>query len=260
MNQTDVSDFLDSLDASPHTKVSYSLALRMYLGWAGEGEVTLEKAQGWIDSLRARGRSPNTLQVRLAALRRFCKWKGYSLGAVKAPGRQMKAPEYVSEDDLRRLLIGIRDVKLQAITALMYDTGARVGEILSLTVDNFDTEGFITVTRKGGRVDRVPVSEWGLRYLQGWLKERKGAHPLMFGHVPYSKVYYELKRVASNLGIVGFHPHQLRHARAVHLIRSGVSWNAVRDLLGHTRVSMTMDVYGRYRPADLREEIPAPTI
>lgn len=257
--------FLDSIEAASSTKFRYQRVLQRYVRWS-EGKLPedMRQAQAFIlfcqnDS----GHEGSTLAVEAAALRRYLLWKGISGARLEHKTSVRADPQYLSLNLVKALLDSCDLPIMKCLTALLYDTGARVSEVLGVHLAQVDWEGYITVTRKGGKQERVPVSNWGMGYLQEWTDFRKHqAHSKLFGDWSYNEVYREYRRIARRAGIPHFSPHMLRHSRAVHLRQENppVDWSIIAYLLGHKKVAMTIDIYGRLTPQDLRKVIPAPRL
>ncbi len=155
---------------------------------------------------------------------------------------------------------GRRDAVL---LSLLYDTGARVQELVDLKVCDINLNDTVTIvlTGKGGKSRIVPVmkptGELLRQYIEGNglshparsrnpLFTNRGKHPLTRAGVTYI-----LKKYAAQAQAIGVKdiseeitPHWLRHSKAMHLLQSGVNLIYIRDLLGHSDVSTT-EIYAR---------------
>lgn len=261
----EIEEFLADIQAEERTKRRYRGVLLSYRAWSeGLLPASVEDAQAYIwHCQRVKGNAANTLAVISASLRRYLSWRHVPAGKLEHLPVQRSDPEYLSLQEVRALLDACDMAVMKCLTALLYDTGARIGEVLGVRVDQVDWDGFITVRRKGGKEEKVPVSEWGLSYLREWIGVRAGdTHLKVFGDWSYQDVYPEFRRTARKAGIKNFHPHMLRHSRAVHLRQEDppVDWGIIGYLLGHKNPTMTMSIYGRLTPEDLRKEVPAPRI
>lgn len=155
---------------------------------------------------------------------------------------------------------GQRDAVL---LSLLYDTGARVQELVDLKVCDINLNDTVTVilTGKGGKSRIVPVmtptGELLRQYIEGagLSHPSKSRTPLFTnrGRQPLTRagVTYILKKYASQAQALGVKdisgeitPHWLRHSKAMHLLQSGVNLIYIRDLLGHSDVSTT-EIYAR---------------
>lgn len=155
---------------------------------------------------------------------------------------------------------GRRDAVL---LSLLYDTGARVQELVDLKVCDINLNDTVTVilTGKGGKSRIVPVMAPTGELLRQYIDRAGLSHPSknrtpLFtnrGKQPLTRagVTYILKKYASQAQASGVKyisgeitPHWLRHSKAMHLLQSGVNLIYIRDLLGHSDVSTT-EIYAR---------------
>ena len=155
---------------------------------------------------------------------------------------------------------GRRDTVL---LSLLYDTGARVQELVDLKVCDINLNDTVTIilTGKGGKSRIVPVMAPTGELLRQYIDEAGLSHPSksrtpLFtnrGKQPLTRagVTYILKKYASQAQAAGVKdisgditPHWLRHSKAMHLLQSGVNLIYIRDLRGHSDVSTT-EIYAR---------------
>ena len=155
---------------------------------------------------------------------------------------------------------GRRDAVL---LSLLYDTGARVQELVDLKVCDINLNDTVTIvlTGKGGKSRIVPVMKPTGELLRQYIEGNGLSHPArsrnpLFtnrGNHPLTRagVTYILKKYAAQAQGIGVKdiseeitPHWLRHSKAMHLLQSGVNLIYIRDLLGHSDVSTT-EIYAR---------------
>jgi site-specific recombinase XerD len=150
---------------------------------------------------------------------------------------------------------------------LMFDAAARVQEILDLTVADIDTHperGRVTLTGKGRKTRVVPIMDKTGRHLDQYLSlfhgDRRDPDALLFftlragRRYPMSQdnVVYLLNKHAAAASTdcpeipEHVHAHQLRHARAVQMLRAGVPLPHIKEFLGHANIATT----GIYATAD----------
>ena len=160
----------------------------------------------------------------------------------------------------RTTMQGRRDAVL---LSLLYDTGARVQELVDLKVCDINLNDTVTVilTGKGGKSRIVPVmaptGELLRQYIDGAglshpsksrtpLFTNRGKQPLTRAGVTYILKKYASQAQASGAKDISgeITPHWLRHSKAMHLLQSGVNLIYIRDLLGHSDVSTT-EIYAR---------------
>lgn len=144
---------------------------------------------------------------------------------------------------------GFRD---RAMLEVMYATGLRISELLSLKFENINLKnGLITVYGKGNKQRSVPISSFAMEYLRKYIegprKRNKGAKKSQYIFLnrdgkPISRNYFfmQIKRYALEKGVdPSVSPHTLRHCFATHLLENGASLRAVQEMLGHTKIATT---------------------
>jgi integrase/recombinase XerC len=141
----------------------------------------------------------------------------------------------------------IRDL---AMLELMYSSGLRLAELVSVNVDDIDfREGTIPVTGKGSKGRVVPVGRKALERLQQWLSVRNtfcedNQQALFISRRGQRIAARTVQRRFEQWGVrhdldSHIHPHRLRHSFASHLLESSGDLRAVQELLGHSDISTT---------------------
>lgn len=179
------------------------------------------------------------------------------VSAVSLPKKWIKLPEYLSIEEVLRLLevpdtgtiIGKRD---RAILELMYATGMRISEVAHLKLsDVYLAEGFLRVFGKGGKERIVPFNEISRDCLRDYLDLSrpalvKQARPEQI-FVNYSGEIFSrqglwkmIKAYGLRVGLASrLTPHVLRHSFATHLVEKGADLRSVQMLLGHSSITTT---------------------
>lgn len=210
------------------------------------------------------GVKPRTSARRLTTLRQFYQWALRERRIVEDPTREIASPRLgralpssLSEADVEALLQapdvdtpeGLRD---RAMLELLYATGLRVSELVSLQPDQLGlAQGLVRVTGKGNKDRLVPMGEAAMDWLQRFLA---GARPALLGGRPCVALFptrrgagmtrqafwYRIRRHGQSAGITApLSPHTLRHAFATHLVNHGADLRVVQLLLGHSSLSTT---------------------
>ena len=234
---------------------------------------TTEDLREYLTILDQSGLKASTAARKLAALRQFYRFL-YAEGqrgedpaqALSGPKQGRPLPKTLSIADVERLLSVVqegienadrpeserfRSARMAALLELLYATGLRVSELVSLPIRAARTKDrLLAVKGKGGRERLVPLTEKSkeamLRYLvlgEGRLK----ASPWLFpsdsesGHMTRQAFARDLKTLAAASGIPTrlISPHVLRHAFASHLLQNGADLRVVQQLLGHADISTT---------------------
>jgi len=235
----------------------------------------IEKFLDWLEE--ERHCSISTRNQRLAALRSFFRYAQAELPEYMSlcqkiaavPPKKTPPPEigYLSIDIIRNILRqadaqtakGRRDLVLLSV---LYDTGARVGELVGLSAKDVRLElpAQIKLFGKGRKTRWVPLTERTVSLLKDYFAENglesiaDGERPLFvnkFGsRLTRAGVSYILRKYFNRAKTTvawmpdSVSPHVLRHSKAVHLLQAGVNLIYIRDLLGHVDVSTTQ-VYAR---------------
>lgn len=208
------------------------------------------------------GMSVSTALRRLSSCKNFfvfLKKEGHfndELPTVEPPKKPERLPNCLSVEQVEDLLdipdLNKKDgIRNKAMLELMYATGLRVSELLSLERGNVDLiNGVVGVMGKGAKERRVPLGDFAKEYVEKYINEVRRYNP---GHrtkylflnrygEPLSRQYFfkQIKKYAELAGIeTSISPHTLRHCFATHLIESGAQLKAVQEMLGHTNIATT---------------------
>ena len=164
------------------------------------------------------------------------------------------APEDESTDYLR--------LRNRAIVELMYSTGARVSEIVSLDLDEVDDSGLMRVRGKGSKERLVPVGSYAKAALDAYLVRSRpalaarGVARALFlnqrgNRLSRQSIWEIIQKAAAGLE-KEVSPHSLRHSFATHLLEGGADVRVVQELLGHASVTTTQ-IYTMVSVDTLRE-------
>ncbi|MBB4019252.1 integrase/recombinase XerD [Chelatococcus caeni] len=267
--------------ASANTLAAYGRDLEDYttfLAAAGTGLTDADAAtvRAYLQDVHARGFKASSAARRLSAVRQLHKFlyaEGYRgddpTGAIEGPKQGRPLPKVLSVAEVDRLIAtaheGIDDEKrplrerrraarLACLLELIYATGLRVSELVSLPVAAARTkERFLLVKGKGGKERLVPLTEAARRAMRTWLdlaatgEAADRPSPWLFpadsesGHLTRQAFARELKdlAIAAGLDPARVSPHVLRHAFASHLLQNGADLRIVQELLGHADIATT---------------------
>lgn len=155
-------------------------------------------------------------------------------------------------------------VRNRAIIELMYGSGLRVGEVLSLELSNLSmNDGFVKVLGKGSKERIVPVIPSTRNALSIYMKIRRSfkgsdSSPLLFlattgSPLTRTAVWVIVKRATKKAGIEKrVHPHTFRHSCATHLMEEGANLRVIQELLGHESIETTQ-IYMQLSKQQLKE-------
>lgn len=173
------------------------------------------------------------------------------------PKRSRKLPTVLSTAEVIKLLQVTANLKHRCLIGLMYSSGLRIGELLSLKLEDIDLQRKLLYIRNAkGRKDRqVVLAERMLPLIRNYLNTYQPADYFAegAGGGPYSPTSFRtfLKRNAKRAGILKkITPHTLRHSFATHLLEKGTDIRLIQELLGHAKPETTM-VYTHVSRQDL---------
>jgi integrase/recombinase XerC len=270
-------DFLQRLtlerNLSVHTRAGYGRDIAALAAWCDQQGLASWTSldHGHVRAFAARshagGLSPTSIQRRLSAVRSFYAFLqreglcGHNPATdVRAPKRAKRLPRTLDADQMARVLesakqtatdaeaqLGVRD---HAIMELLYSSGLRLAELVSLDLDALDlADRTVRVTGKGNKSRIVPVGSKALTALKRWIRERaalaKQDETAVFvgrnGHrLGARAIQQRLAAISRAQGVpVKLHPHLFRHSFATHLLESSQDLRGVQELLGHADISTT---------------------
>ncbi|MCV2396096.1 tyrosine recombinase [Actinotalea sp. M2MS4P-6] len=257
---------------SAHTVRAYTGDVRHALAYAARHgrswqEVDLPLLRSWLSSMVAAHLSRATIARRGAAVRAFFAWAAAeglipvdpaarlvtaqpraalptALGVRPAAVLVDRAAEAAADGEP----VAIRD---WAVLELLYATGARVGEVVGLDVDDVDLDRrLVRVMGKGAKERMVPFGAPAAHAVSAWLTSGRprmvvdGSGPAMFlgvrgGRVDQRQVRSAVHAAAARAGVDDVAPHALRHTAATHLLAGGSDLRSVQELLGHASLATT---------------------
>ena len=265
---------------SPNTVESYARDLAALAAFAEKRKLdpaALDRREldAFVRSLMASGLSPRSTARAVACIRGFYKFLAVEQRRESSPADDLRAPrawaalpKFLDLEEVDRLLAqpdvsrprGLRD---KALISVLYATGLRVSELISLKLPNLHLqEGYLTCIGKGDKERIVPIgqeaTDWVQKYLAGARpKLVPKSSPWLFVNArggPLSRVGFWklLKEYGLKAGITrNISPHVLRHSFATHLLDRGADLRAIQMMLGHADLSTTQ-IYTHVLEARLR--------
>jgi integrase/recombinase XerD len=265
--------------AAANTLQSYRRDLDDYgafLSARGSGfeRANAQAVRAYLIDLDDRGFAATSTARRLSAVRQFHQFlfsegvrSDDPTGTVEGPRKPVRLPKVMSEAEAERLIEGarlaaqrtdkdvlaqLRAARLYALVEMLYATGLRVSELVSLPVTAMRRDArFFTIRGKGGHERIVPLTDKAREAASAYLamREARGQakSPWLFpsfgesGHLTRQAFARDLKELAVAVGILPakVSPHVLRHAFASHLLQNGADLRVVQQLLGHADISTT---------------------
>lgn len=257
-------EYLRQKNASPRTIASYGLDLLdffRYLSSEDSGDPAAADRpllRRYLGFLAGKPVRKSTAIRRLACLRTFYRFLRRSgrisrdpTEGIRGPRGERLLPQVPTVEQMRRLLACAKHPRDRALLELVYSSGLRVSEAVSLRTEDLDRlSGLVRVRGKGGAERIVPVGEPALEYLdryEQWKRKHLKAPDLGMVFVnlrgrPLSSrwVQMRLAEISREAGLPGrLSPHALRHAFATHLLSRGADLRSVQQMLGHRRLATT---------------------
>jgi len=259
MSLPDVDSFLSQF-SSPATRRTYKSTLLMFQDFIDESKNSslsvVDFANLFIDA-RSHSVSPFTVARDGMAIKSYFYYRGIEWRR-KFRGLNRKLRPWLSSDQVKTLVNTCQNPAERAIIMTLYDAALRIKELLGLELNDVHKEGFLSITRKGGSVGTVPISDNTYQAIMEYLKWRKvRVSTMRVFPLRYQEVLKMTKSLSKRSGIE-FTPHKLRHSRASNLREQGVDIADIMALLGHKRIDTTM-IYAHVTAGQLKQRIPAGT-
>ena len=275
--------------ASANTVSSYMRDIRQFAQWLATYEETevidasQENIAAYLSHLGSEGRSGATLSRNLASLKNFYSY-AVSTGFLEqtpvtdihVDRGEKKDPKFLSSKEVELLLaqpacIDAKGYRDKAMLELMYATGIRVTELISLDISDVNLDLGIIKCSGGRKTRAIPLYPAALRALSEYIDNIRGSMVLdtdeqaLFVNVSGVRMSRQgfwkiLKHYQTTAHIEKeITPHTLRHSFAVHLLENGADIGSVQELMGHSDISSTQvytqminqklkSVYAKYHP------------
>jgi site-specific recombinase XerD len=275
LSPTTVASYKDSLNSFITYLSSECLIPRQKISFDEFGRDRLKAYIAWMTD--SKGNAPKTVNLRMTAIKsflKFCADEDISLvsvynGAKALKGMKMpKRPiQYLAREATVALLDAFstetrKERRNRMMLILLYDSAARVQELVDLTTENLHIDAphpFVTLVGKGSKTRNVPLMSKTIAHLKVYLNEfhrDSDCFPLFFGNrdgkphaLSTDSVSLILKKAANRARQIcttvpdDVHCHLMRKTRAMDLYREGVSLPIVMQILGHESMSTTSGFY-----------------
>jgi integrase/recombinase XerD len=248
--------------------------------------LTRQRLEELVRQLMSEGRSPRSVARAIACYRGFYRFlvidnrlKINPADQLRAPRSWKALPRHLSIEEVDRLLkqpdVGTpRGLRDRALIELLYATGLRVSELISLRPADVNLDAsYLTCTGKGEKQRIVPMGDEATAWVRRYVRESR---PALLGKRSSARLFVNARGGGPGLTRVGFwkilkaygrtagltatlSPHMLRHSFATHLLERGADLRAIQMMLGHADLSTTQiythvlqqrmrTVYDRFHP------------
>lgn len=270
---------------SEHTVRAYLSDLRQVRDFARSEQVDsmleadLPLLRAWLADLADQGKARSTLARKGTSARTFYAWAKKSQKLDVDPAERLvtpqphnKLPRVLSEQAVKQMLDFAarqaqahdpQEVRIWAVTELIYATGMRVGEVVGLNIGDVNmADHTVLVTGKGNKQRMVPFGQPARKALDAWLGSARtvlagpdSRDALFLGNGTkrwdQRDLRERLHKLAALAGVPDISPHDLRHSAATHLLTGGADLRSVQELLGHNSLATTQR-YTHVTPERLR--------
>jgi integrase/recombinase XerD len=272
MEKNLVENFLDFLQKdkklSDNTLQSYNRDIKLYCNYLDAHNMDIVKANEeelatYLDSLKENGKAVSTVSRNLASLRSFYQYLHRTKVIsddptlnLESPKIERKLPKVLSSEQVELLLeqpkcVDLKGYRDKAMLELVYATGIRVTELISLNLNDVDLEnGYIKCVGKN-KERVIPIGSLAVNALKEYVDKSRSIllkdenDQALFvnvnGHRLTRQGFWKIiKQYKTQANIdVDITPHTLRHSFAVHLLENGAELRAIQEMLGHSDISST---------------------
>lgn len=256
---------------SPFTAKNYYKSIQNFLFITGNkniDKITLDDIIKYKAYLIEKKLSTSSIALHLSALSSYIAFlqKAYRYRSkievipddIKAlrPRPVQVIPHYLEQWEITTMIESCQDIEEVVIVKLLFNTGLRATEMLSITLDSLKESPsnimWLKIKGKGNKERTIPLNgdiKNTIKQYIDFLKLKQGnklAQDSKLFDYSYSTLWYRLKKIAQKAN-VSVHPHLLRHTFATSLLSKGVDIRVIAELLGHSSLTTTMK-YAKVKP------------
>ncbi len=264
--------FLSSLSASgasEKTIKAYRVALTDFLSFTNATklkEINNIDIVNWINARLSKGLEKaksddirdrrTTMHYYTLFLRSFIKWCGLGLKVPIVKRPKPKPAETLTREEIEKLFLAARDLLDKLIIALLFETGLRAQELITITTDDIDFSNQM-IRVKNAKYGEERIVFYGLltkQVLDEYILYKRPRPGERLLGISYSGLYKRLKTLAKRAGVDPrkVRPHVLRHTFATEALRRGLPLPALQRILGHHDIKVTQ-TYLHLLREDIRE-------
>ncbi|MCR4749794.1 MAG: site-specific tyrosine recombinase XerD [Lachnospiraceae bacterium] len=267
---------------SSNTELSYQRDLKKFVAFLEGRKITdvrdigKEDLSAYMDYMVKEDFKPATISRNIASIKALFHFMTYEgmvsediSGILKSPKIEKKAPEIMTMNEVNTLLEQPngdtpKEIRDKAMLELLYATGIRVSELITLKSEDLNLQMNYIVCNHGGKERIIPFGLKARNALINYLEHSREALVMnnkseeLFVNcsgVPMSRqgFWKLIKYYSRKAGITtDITPHTLRHSFAAHLVENGADLKSVQEMLGHSDISTTQ-IYANMNHNHLRE-------
>lgn len=229
---------------------TYVFQNQKFLDFTGKKpeNIVEDDVKNYIASLMSKEHKPASVNLALSSLKFFYSeiMKKDLFKDIKPPKAEKKIPTVLTKEEVKNLINAAINPKHKLLIELMYSSGLRVSEAVSIKIDDLELDEKMGTIRSGkGKKDRhIILSENLVEHIKDYLSKRSDENPHLFNvkdrHIGTRQAQKIITGTASRAGIKKrVFCHALRSSFATHLLDSGVDIRVIQELLGHSNLSTT---------------------
>jgi len=257
-----------------NTKAAYLLSIKKLLTFIHKPLVSMTEFDisnylSWYENKGEKKIQPSTYNNERRFLSAFFAWLRKSRliadNPVESidPMKMVRKPiDYFQKEEIIRLRDACKNVRERALIEVLRSTGARVGELIEIKVDQIEwnTGDIVILSEKSDCYRTLYLDEDSRYYLREYLQGRKTASPYMFpqSRAPYGQMHTcgirsLLKSIGKRAGIeCRVYPHKLRKTLGMQLRNAGADLGSIQEIMGHANPATTAQYYAQSTPETLR--------
>ena len=226
--------------------------------------------------LQKKGRATSTISRNLASIRSFYQYisknkivENDPTSELESPKVEKKLPQILSTEEVELLLeqpqcVDLKGFRDKAMLELLYATGIRVTELITLNMQDISLEMAFIKCNKGSRERMIPIGSMAVAAVKEYLVKSR---PLLIQKIDEKALFVNIN--GGRLTRQGFWkiikqyknqakinkditPHTLRHSFAAHLLENGADLRSIQEMLGHSDISSTQ-IYAQIAKNKIKE-------
>lgn len=268
---------------STNTLQSYKRDIEQYLSYLHElnlhniSNTNKTTIIAYLLHLQKKGRATSTISRNLASLRSFYQYNTKNkliendpTAELESPKVEKKLPQILSTQEVELLLeqpkcVDLKGFRDKAMLELLYATGIRVSELISLDLNDINSDaGFIKCNKGTTRERMIPIGSIAISALLEYLSKARGLliqsteEKALFVNINGKRLtrqgFWKIIKQYKNQAKINkdITPHTLRHSFAAHLLENGADLRSIQEMLGHSDISSTQ-IYAQIAKNKIKE-------